>query len=298
MKAYAWCVLALVAHGCELIDPDPGPEPVGPGASTPSGGAPSGGTPSGGTPSGGSPGDPADPLLGEDLFLQYCAVCHGADGSGAATYPGSIQGRTDILYIVQDGRGEMPGFPQLSAADVLAIEAFLASFVDPAQPPTGGDLYARECAGCHGAEGEGGDRGPQIRHPVRPYATWIVRNGREGRGYPDEMPDFDEDQVDDTALEEILDRLSSGPKPADGQGLYVMFCGNCHGPTGGGGPVGEGVRGDDLGELREVVRRGKGGSNYGRRGDYMPRWSTEELTDAELARIATFLGAGRGEDDD
>ncbi|MCA9557197.1 MAG: c-type cytochrome, partial [Myxococcales bacterium] len=259
---------------------------------------------------GAAPGGAPSTSEGEALYTQYCLVCHGPEGAGAPPYPGSIQGHADLWPVIRDGMGEMPAFPQLTVGDAAAIEAWLAILVADAAPPTPRDVYATECAACHGANGEGAQRGPQIRNPVVPYATWVVRNGRPGSGYADAMPPYGEDELTPGELDEILGWLSAMPKPADGAGLFRTFCANCHGANGRGGPVGEGIVGEGVGEWIEVVREGEGGRNYGRRGGYMPSWSRAQLTDAEIRLMYEAVsgssgGAGRGgggyereEDDD
>ncbi|MCA9528030.1 MAG: c-type cytochrome, partial [Myxococcales bacterium] len=248
---------------------------------------PGGGSPGGGQVGGGAGGDLA---LGEELYAQNCAVCHGPTGAGGAVFPGSIQGHTGMLGIVQRGAGAMPGFPNLDATDVAAIEAWLASFLaGPEEVPGGGggspqDIFAHTCAGCHGASGEGAARGPQIQSPVIPFATWVVRNGRHRPDFPDAMPPYSANELPDDELDGMLTWLASAPKPTDGPGLYTRFCANCHGAGGRGAVVG-GIRGESLGEFREKVREGEGGRNYGNRGSYMPAWSAAQLSDAEITKI-------------
>ncbi len=334
MKTLGLLVAAIAATGCGVLDPAPAPQPgysnggghaggggygngggaapAGGGGAYDNGGGASGGAgvAGGGAAGGGAAGGGVDgnlAALGQQLYLQACAVCHGADGGGAEAYPGSIQGRTGMYRVVHDGAGEMPGFPQFSADDVLAMEAFLATFVAP--PPSGGahvggggggaapprqvtglEVFATTCAGCHGAAGEGHNRGPQIQSPVVGYATYKTRHGVGRTGYPDPMPSYGTHEVSDAHLTEMLTWLRRFPKPADGRGLYDRFCNNCHGERG---------PGEDLGEWMEVIREGEAGSNYGS-GGYMPRWSRNEITDAEIRLMyeAVQGGGGGGVDSD
>ncbi len=343
--AWAGLVLAL-ALGCEAFDPTPGPQgpsgggdgsgPAGPnggGAFVPIGGgavAPGGGSGNNGGGSGNNGGgrvagggnggaNAGDVSGGEALYFQYCAVCHGADASHGNVFPGSIQGATGTFAIITRGAGEMPPFPQLNADDVAAIEAFLASFLAVAGPNgvdgVGGadpgplspvEVYGRTCAGCHGAQGEGASRGPQVRSPVTGFANWVVRNGREGTGFRDPMPAYPGPDVSDDDLMNILAWLGDFPKPADGRGLHVRFCANCHGVDGRGGIVRKSMLGEGLGEALEIVREGHGGRNYGNRGSYMPAWSRAELSDADVRAIYQALAGasgggavgGEGDDDD
>ncbi len=239
---------------------------------------------------GGSSGGP-----GQALFTQFCASCHGADGSGGGVYSDSIRNQSDMRDIVQNGDGAMPGFPNLSSADVLSIEAFLNGTEMSTGGGAGGtgDPYARLCSGCHGASGEGTPLGPQIQSPVYGYADWVTRNGRSGVGFSGAMPAYDRQVLSDDALDSILERLAQAPKPTTDQDTYLRYCGNCHGPTGGGGPTREGIR-DELDELVETTREGEGGHRYGARGDYMPAWSSGEISNSQMSAIRRFLGGGSG----
>lgn len=291
MRLFTILCCALLGSACEVLDPQPGPEAYtagGAGASNLP--APGGGGASGGGTNGGAVGGAANLLEGETLYIQYCGVCHGADGGGAGPFPGSIQGATEMFDIVYNGKGEMPAFAQLTRDDVLAMEAYLATFVSNREGPmTMVEVYATTCAGCHGSSGEGSDRGPHIRSPVRPFATHITRNGRRAIGYTDDMPAYNADEVSDEHLAEMWDWTHSFPRPTDGRGLWVRYCGNCHGPQGGGGHVRQSVLDEDLGDWIETTRDGEGGRGYGNREDYMPAWSRSEISDAEIRLMYDYI---------
>jgi mono/diheme cytochrome c family protein len=153
---------------------------------------------------------------------------------------------------------------------------------------TGAELFAAECARCHGPEAEGSELAPQLRGIVDGYATYVVRFGRDDMPFPDAMPPFSSAVLDDADLVEIFDHARSFPRPIDGAGLYLRFCGNCHGEGADGGRVGQDVRGE-ADEVLEAVREGRGGTEYGNRQEYMPSWSAAELSDAELAAIGDHL---------
>jgi mono/diheme cytochrome c family protein len=168
---------------------------------------------------------------------------------------------------------------------------------DPTQPPA---IYLAMCASCHGDTGAGTELGPQIQEPVRGYATYVIRNGR-GRelGFVDPMAAFDTAALSDDDLSSILTFLNAQPRPTDGAGLYTRFCGNCHGANAQGGRVGKDItrEGD---ELVEAVREGHHAGDYGDRTEYMPAWSTGELSSREVAAIEAYIGTlppGPGGDD-
>lgn len=292
MRVRALAVLAIVAvSGCGSVL------------------APPDGTGGGNDTGGGNLADaPAEVRRGAELFAANCQVCHGADAAGGSMYGASLQGHTGIAGRVRSGGGGMPAFSASSLADgdVAAIEAWLAWLAEPGNGGGGGGgnlaPFEANCAVCHGAGGEGTDRAPQIRSPNEGYATWVVRNGRSTMGYAQPMPAFSAAQLSADELDEIFTFLHEQPLPGDGEGLYLRFCGNCHGPQGRGGVVGVNVR-DELDELQEIVREGHAGTNYGARRSYMPAFGRSELPDGDLAKIAAYLGSraaggGFGDDDD
>ena len=226
---------------------------------------------------------------GKELFEFYCSSCHGTDATGTNIYSGSIQGYSPIHPTVQNGKGEMD---PVNIPDSLIdrIQEYLLGFSVDFKSLSGREYFDRVCASCHGLEGEGTTRGPEIRNPVTGYATYVIRNGRPGHPwYTREMPQFDSDSLSAGQLNEIIAWLRSATKPSDGKSLYNRFCSNCHGDDARGGPVGESIVGEDSDEFQEKVREGEGGNNYSRRDDYMPSWSRSELTDAEVSKIAAYV---------
>jgi mono/diheme cytochrome c family protein len=60
---------------------------------------------------------------------------------------------------------------------------------DPDALPAGKKLFARHCAECHGANAEGGHKGPSLRAPEVQNATpgalfWVMTNGAVRSGMP------------------------------------------------------------------------------------------------------------------
>lgn len=159
---------------------------------------------------------------------------------------------------------------------------------DPNRPTDGVSLFQLECASCHG-DGSGTEFGPTILNPVPGFATFVVRKGRNEMGYAGGgMGAFDASVLPDPELDAIIGYLREAPKPTTGEGLYTRFCVNCHGANGKTGRVRKVIVGE-LGEIVEKVRQGHGGTNYGARTSYMPRWTAAEITDAELGLIRTYI---------
>jgi len=159
----------------------------------------------------------------------------------------------------------------------------------PDAPITDGQtLFTTNCSSCHG-DGSGTTLGPTILDPVAGYAAYVVRTGRNEMGFPNGgMTPFTADQLSDEQLTAVLDFLSEAPHPTDGAGLYGRFCANCHGANGRTGRVGRDIV-REVGELTIKVRFGHGGTAYGARTSYMPAWSVDEISDAELQLIRTYV---------
>lgn len=112
---------------------------------------------------------------GEQLYNQYCAACHGSEGNGGVGVPLALpafQKTVDddflskTIHFGRPGR-VMPAFDYLKSGQVKAIVAYIRSFVADQAPaynkkPVRGNtrhgkkLYDKQCAACHGSQGEGG----------------------------------------------------------------------------------------------------------------------------------------------
>lgn len=103
--------------------------------------------------------DEAKLNMGESIFLLNCAPCHGAEATGIngkaqdLTKWGSVAGILDILANGSTGLGfgEMPA-GLVEGDDAKAVATFVASGM---QGEVGKDIFADNCASCHGENGEG-----------------------------------------------------------------------------------------------------------------------------------------------
>jgi cytochrome c oxidase cbb3-type subunit 3 len=107
--------------------------------------------------------------MGERLFVNYCATCHGSDARGARGFPNLRD--NDWLYggdpavikqTILDGRsGVMPAWEVALGGDegVADMTEYVFSLsgrkVDDAAAGRGQEKYAQMCASCHGADGTG-----------------------------------------------------------------------------------------------------------------------------------------------
>jgi cytochrome c oxidase cbb3-type subunit 3 len=113
---------------------------------------------------------------GGELYAAHCGGCHGDTGNGGVGVPLALPSFLEsvddsfLRKTIRMGRPGrvMPGFQVLSDAQVDAIVSFIRSWSKKAAPeytnkPVTGDaehgkqLFASECADCHGESGEGGE---------------------------------------------------------------------------------------------------------------------------------------------
>ena len=113
--------------------------------------------------------DPEARRMGERLFVNYCATCHGSDARGARGFPNLRDndwlygGDPDVIQqTILDGRnGVMPAWADALGGDagVADVTEFVFSLsgrdVEQAAAARGGEKYQMLCVACHGADGTG-----------------------------------------------------------------------------------------------------------------------------------------------
>jgi len=112
--------------------------------------------------------DAAALKIGERLYASYCTTCHGSDARGARGYPNLRD--DDWLYggdpediktsIMQGRSGAMPAWGTMfNEDDVFNITSYVEQLagrqVDDRHASLGREIYNKNCAVCHGAEGKG-----------------------------------------------------------------------------------------------------------------------------------------------
>jgi len=150
------------------------------------------------------------------LYDAACGGCHGADARGSLERP-AIRCSVHVQPEAHAGlRNGMPAFPagQLSLADLASIESWLAALCAADGPDAlPADLYASNCARCHGADGAGasnvsGLQGPEIRCRSRELLLSEL-SGAEGG-----MPDFsDLSDAQAQTITTFVRGLCPGPLP-------------------------------------------------------------------------------------
>jgi len=112
--------------------------------------------------------DPKAHMMGERLFLTYCASCHGSDARGNKGYPNLTDkdwlhgGEPDAIQttILNGRHGQMPPMGAVvgSEKDIENVAHYVLSLSnsthDPIKASFGKEKFAA-CAACHGADGKG-----------------------------------------------------------------------------------------------------------------------------------------------
>jgi len=112
--------------------------------------------------------DPVAQAMGERLFLNQCAQCHGSDAGGSKGFP-NLRDRdwlyggepAEIRASITNGRnGIMPAFgPSLGAEGVSNVVNYVRSLsglpADSLKAQLGKPVFMTTCAACHGADGKG-----------------------------------------------------------------------------------------------------------------------------------------------
>lgn len=153
--------------------------------------------------------DPQAQAIGERLFLNYCAQCHGSDARGNKGFPNLTD--KDWLYggepetikttILHGRHGVMP--PMAAAVgsdkDVENVAHYVLSLsgstADPIKVVFGKPKFMAACAACHGADGKGNQAlgAPNLSDKVWLYGGGVntimetIRKGRDNN-----MPPFED----------------------------------------------------------------------------------------------------------
>jgi cytochrome c oxidase cbb3-type subunit 3 len=121
--------------------------------------------------------------MGERIFLNNCAQCHGSDAGGAKGFPNLRDGDwlyggepAKIVETIVDGRmGVMP--PQAAALGeegVRNVVAYVRSLsglpADPLKAQLGKEKFSQACSACHGADAKGN---PALGAPNLADKIWL-----------------------------------------------------------------------------------------------------------------------------
>ncbi len=155
--------------------------------------------------------------MGQRLFANNCAVCHGSAARGSIGFPNLTDdawlygGDPDtILQTVHNGRqGNMPAkglMPNMTAEQLDQVVNYVLSFSgreqDAAAAEAGSQVFAQGCAACHGPDGTGNQAmgAPDLTDNAWLYGStydWIretVQYGRQNH-MPAQSGRLSEDQI-------------------------------------------------------------------------------------------------------
>ncbi len=279
---------------------------------------------------------------GAALFRELCAVCHGEDGRGqtmaslGVTAPDirnpdvlAIYSDSSLRYVIENGR---PGRPMpawgeraggLSAEQIDALIAYLRQGT-PERPTLqsvrraradrrlGSTLFRNDCAGCHGARGEGTEIAPALASDELHFVAddrflWeTITSGRAGTAMP-AHPHYDAEAVASLmahlrslaprhitarqmrgevrrvlGTDDLANYRASG-SVAYGKYVYQATCAGCHGERGE-GMVGPAIANPDF--LRKTSDGFLAGTIVlGRSGRAMRAFGTRGLVQLEGREI-------------
>lgn len=170
--------------------------------------------------------DAVEVRRGGELYQRWCAACHANDGGGVTHVAPPLDGFTVATVDLSLRTGRMPledrrrGVRErtFTAEEREAVVAYLSDLLDlegeliepgPGDASRGRDVYAVNCAQCHGATGKGGIAGDGVEIPpiqgLDPVT--IAAATREG---PFAMPPFGEDLISDEEIGDIVAFLDKG----------------------------------------------------------------------------------------
>ncbi len=155
--------------------------------------------------------------MGQRLFANNCATCHGSAGRGSLGFPNLTDddwlygGDPDsILTTLHEGRnGNMPAMgtmPNMTNAQVDQVVNFVLSYSgrekDAEAAKKGEEVYAQACVACHGPDGKGNQAlgAPNLTDNSWLYGStydWIretVVNGRQNQ-MPAQGDRLSDDQI-------------------------------------------------------------------------------------------------------
>jgi ubiquinol-cytochrome c reductase cytochrome c subunit len=195
-----------------------------------------------------------------------------------------------LTTVAWDGDAESPPPSQT----VAAAPAVAASTQDQFQD--GERVFLRDCAFCHGDEGEGSERGPSLEEAGPAAAHFQLTTGRMPLRSDEDEPEAGPPAYPPQTIEALVTyvgTLGRGPEvpevlqgdAARGRTLFLYNCAPCHSSSGTGMILPAGDFAPELSDstftqVAEAVRLGPGS---------MPPFSESHLDKEQVDAIATYV---------
>ena len=243
------------------------------------------------------------------LFASNCAVCHGTRVPAATSIEAA---RTAI--VTGGGHETMPVWGEILTAEQLgALTTYTLEAARGTPVLAGQEIYAQQCAVCHGDFGEGGINPANPALVLSPISTASYLQTRDdatiraiiAQGQPDlGMSPFSLsfggslDDEDINALVafirsweadppvELPPEIERAPLLGSGQEIFAEFCAQCHGVTGEGG-IGPSFQDPDFHAGRTDAEMFTA-IDLGHPATAMIAWG-EVLTDSQISGLVSFI---------
>ena len=165
-------------------------------------------------------------------------------------------------------------------------------------------IYLRDCAWCHGAQGQGTGTGPSLIGVGTASVDFMLSTGRMPIPEPETQPQRTQPAYTPEQIAALVTYLTTfvtgGPSiptvdPASGNlgtgaQLYLENCAACHSSTGVGGALTNGLIAPplDRSTARQVAEAMRlGGAGY--RSGHMPRFGADTFSDQDVNAIARYV---------
>ncbi len=149
--------------------------------------------------------------MGGSIYLVQCSPCHGITGDGidgkAAGFDrwGTAKGVADVIKNGSKGlgypMGDMPGGLVSDPAEIEAVSNYVAAGLSG--DAKGAEVYAANCASCHGDDGKGlGGQSPDLTtYGTTAFVKDVLERGKDGDiGM---MPAFNDGRLTDIQKEAV-----------------------------------------------------------------------------------------------
>ena len=208
---------------------------------------------------------------------------------------------TLVLLAAVVGAAALTLLPRLNGVRLDPMAARTSMTTSQAAPPAeirrGKEVFLRDCAWCHGKEGDGSQYAPSLKGVGTAAADFMLRTGRMPLQSVNQSVErgpaaYDPATID--AIDAYIATFTVGPPkpsmepgtdPYEGRSLFLANCAPCHSASGTGMIVTNGAWAPELfpdspQEVGDAVRTGP---------NAMPAFTDKQIDDDQLHNIATYV---------